>query len=148
MSGYNAIFSQTNGFLRVLHETILCLNYQIKKVLDKKNVDWALSRTALGLIQRCPGKRSAVRYTNQPHIALRETSHRISCSPSKRRVKLGSNLQYKEEFYSREFYSDHFNTLSRGRVEGTHIRSERCTLQSRTLQLHRFEPCPSSCPSQ
>ena len=47
---------------------------------------------------------------------------------------------YKEEFFSREFYSGHFNTLSRGRGEGPHMRSERCTLQSRTLQLYRFEP--------
>ena len=47
---------------------------------------------------------------------------------------------YKEEFYSREFYYGHLNTLSTGRGEGPHMRSERCTLQSRTLQLYRFEP--------
>ena len=47
---------------------------------------------------------------------------------------------YKEEFYSREFHSGHFNTVSRGRGEGPHMRSKRCTLQSRTLQLYRFEP--------
>ena len=47
---------------------------------------------------------------------------------------------FKEEFYSPEFYSGHFNTLSRGRGEWPHMRSERCTLQSRTLQLYRFEP--------
>ena len=47
---------------------------------------------------------------------------------------------YSPEFYSPEFYSGHFKTSSRGRVEGPHMRSERCTLQSRTLQLYRFEP--------
>ena len=30
---------------------------------------------------------------------------------------------YKPEFYSREFYSGHFNTLSRGRAEGPHMRT-------------------------
>ena len=60
------------------------------------------------------------------------------------RARIYKEEFYSREFYSREFYSGHFNTLST--VEGQWrdhtcaLRSERCTLQSRTLQLYRFEP--------